>query len=359
MTKTKSPPLYIRIYHDLRLSILEGQHALQSVLPSENDLCRQYKTSRRTVRNSLQRLAKDGLVANRPGKGWQVVSAEVSPRLTDKPAAILMGEYGGAAVQANEVRRLLQDLGIESQLYVHDGASEASPRDYCDPAAFCGVFALFCSSMGAWDMTPMAIGQTPHVFLRRHESGPFGAVDVDNMAAAEMLVAHLTQQGREHILFAYPEHLDRKHPSFRMRRLGYEQAVAKRGFTPLLCPLMTNSWGRPEDWARLQASLQDTTPQPSAVLCSSSSVGRNLLPLLRFQSLRVPDDLAVACFDQKLSLTEDEPASGLAITCTLESCKTVAQEAVNTLVRFLKGETTTMGLTLIPPTLQIGETTKT
>lgn len=60
---------YTDIYEDIRKSILDGTYAPGEKLPSENEFCKHYQTSRGTVRRALDLLAKDGLVNSLHGKG--------------------------------------------------------------------------------------------------------------------------------------------------------------------------------------------------------------------------------------------------------------------------------------------------
>jgi GntR family trehalose operon transcriptional repressor len=60
---------YIDIYEDIRNQIMEGKYAPGDKLPSENDFCMRYGTSRGTVRRALELLAKEGLVNSLHGKG--------------------------------------------------------------------------------------------------------------------------------------------------------------------------------------------------------------------------------------------------------------------------------------------------
>lgn len=62
-------PLYRRIAEVLRASILSGELAPGSQLPSENDLKDRFATTRVTVRKSLALLKADGLLVSSQGKG--------------------------------------------------------------------------------------------------------------------------------------------------------------------------------------------------------------------------------------------------------------------------------------------------
>jgi GntR family transcriptional regulator len=65
-------PLYLHISGQLRQSILTGEYKPEDMLPSEHELATAYKTSRVTVRKSLDVLESEGLIKSWHGKGYFV-----------------------------------------------------------------------------------------------------------------------------------------------------------------------------------------------------------------------------------------------------------------------------------------------
>lgn len=76
-----STPLYYQIEMDLRKKIVAGGYKPGHLLPSERDLMNTYKVSRLTVREAINRLAIQGLVVKKQGKGTFV--PEFSPEHAD------------------------------------------------------------------------------------------------------------------------------------------------------------------------------------------------------------------------------------------------------------------------------------
>ena len=64
---------YKEIYSDLKDSIESDIFTYQSLLPSENMLCRQYDCSRSTVRRALSELTSEGYIQPIQGKGVRVI----------------------------------------------------------------------------------------------------------------------------------------------------------------------------------------------------------------------------------------------------------------------------------------------
>ncbi len=62
-------PLYQQVFLVLREAIREGKYPIDSALPSETELCSQYRVSRITLRRALGLLQQAGLIERRQGSG--------------------------------------------------------------------------------------------------------------------------------------------------------------------------------------------------------------------------------------------------------------------------------------------------
>lgn len=71
-------PLYHRMYLVLRQRILEGKYPSDRPLPNENEIAQQSGVSRVTVRRAMERLASDGLIERRRGRGT-LITADAKP----------------------------------------------------------------------------------------------------------------------------------------------------------------------------------------------------------------------------------------------------------------------------------------
>jgi DNA-binding GntR family transcriptional regulator len=65
----QSVPHYRKVYEILRKQIIDGVYKSGDILPSENDLCRQFSITRPTVRHALDNLLGDGMIKKQKGKG--------------------------------------------------------------------------------------------------------------------------------------------------------------------------------------------------------------------------------------------------------------------------------------------------
>lgn len=69
MRKEETTPLYKKLIDDLRKAIDDGKYKKGELLPSENDLCKTYHTTRPTVRQALAGLTNLGYIVRQQGKG--------------------------------------------------------------------------------------------------------------------------------------------------------------------------------------------------------------------------------------------------------------------------------------------------
>lgn len=63
------PPLYYRVFRTLEQRIRDRQYKFGERLPSEDQLCREFRGSRITIRDAVGRLVEQGLVVRRRGSG--------------------------------------------------------------------------------------------------------------------------------------------------------------------------------------------------------------------------------------------------------------------------------------------------
>jgi DNA-binding GntR family transcriptional regulator len=69
MIRKETIPLYKKVIDDLKRSIDDATYKKGDLLPSENDLCKTYSTTRVTVRQALSGLTNMGYITRKHGKG--------------------------------------------------------------------------------------------------------------------------------------------------------------------------------------------------------------------------------------------------------------------------------------------------
>jgi DNA-binding LacI/PurR family transcriptional regulator len=175
---------------------------------------------------------------------------------------------------------------------------------------------------------------TPMVLLgERVDPGPTDHVAIDNVAAAREITAHLLASGRRRIA-AVGAQRAASGASARLRLAGYKAALADAGlrFDPRLVAAAA-AWHR-ADGAAAVGSLVDSGARPDAVFCFNDTLALGALRALHERKLRVPDDVAVAGFDD----IEDGRFSVPTLTTIAPDKAEIARLAVDLLARRLSGD---------------------
>src|ERR1051325_3540585 len=68
----RAAPLYRRVASARSAGIARREYPTNTNLPAESELCRRFGVSRHTIRQALQQLREDGLIASRQGAGTVV-----------------------------------------------------------------------------------------------------------------------------------------------------------------------------------------------------------------------------------------------------------------------------------------------
>jgi len=74
INKKSRIPVYVQLMDEIISQIESGALAVDTKLPSERELCKQYDVSRTTVRQAMQELERDGFVITYRGRGTYVAS---------------------------------------------------------------------------------------------------------------------------------------------------------------------------------------------------------------------------------------------------------------------------------------------
>ncbi|MFD8738350.1 GntR family transcriptional regulator [Streptomyces sp. NPDC059618] len=121
----------VRVYEDLRRSILTGEHSSGDWLREEN-IATTYEVSRTPVRDALRRLEADGLITLHPNRGAQVTGFDAADlddifslrALLEGYAARRAAERDGSESERGELRALCDAMDEAART----GGDEADDR---------------------------------------------------------------------------------------------------------------------------------------------------------------------------------------------------------------------------------------
>ena len=151
-------------------------------------------------------------------------------------------------------------------------------------------------AMGSEDLAARR-DDTPMVLLgERIFDGPADHVAIDNVAAARDVTAHLVASGRRRVAAIGAQHTA-EGDTARLRLAGYGEALRAAGMVvddALIAP--APAWHR-ADGAAAMRTLLAAGPPPDAALCFNDTLALGAIRALHDAGLRVPDDVAIAGFD--------------------------------------------------------------
>jgi len=359
MSTTHRIPLHRRIAEALESDIRGGSFAPGARLPAEPELAGRFGVSRGTVRQALGTLRERGVLEAIPGRGSFVTSGRPSrpetrrrvigvivpsvaePYVPDllgwiedelhaRGYSMLVGSSGSTREQqAGRIARILEEGAAGLIAY---------PIDYDpDPA----LFAHLVQS------------GFPVLLIDRHLVGlAIDSVLPDNLGGAYSAVSHLAELGHRRIGFLSTDNLSTTSVAERLQ--GYQQALVAHGI-PLDDRLIWAEIPLRRRWPREVRAQNEVAliarhvarEQPTAIFTLHDGLASDVLDAAGSLGLRVPDQLAIATFD------DDPPASQLSVplTAVAQPREQLGRQAVSLIVDRIEGRRTDVARIVLPTRL--------
>lgn len=186
--------------------------------------------------------------------------------------------------------------------------------------------------------------RTPMVLVGNHPYfQDFATVDVDNREGVREVVNHLIGLGHRRIGMVTG-------PLQAMvsmeRRDGYKQAILEAGL-PLHNELIIEGDFTEEGGRAAMAQLLSRDPQPTAAFISSDTMAIGALRAIREAGLRVPEDIALASFDDMPIASYVNPT----LTTVRQPMFELGATAAKLLVGMIEGGQPTISRTILPTTM--------
>ncbi|HYN41141.1 MAG TPA: LacI family DNA-binding transcriptional regulator [Thermoanaerobaculia bacterium] len=171
----------------------------------------------------------------------------------------------------------------------------------------------------------------PVVFLNSAPGGPQqAAINVDNRGGARAMVAHLLGLGHRRLAFVTgpASNFDSSE-----RRRGCREALRAEGLAPEAVTEIEGDFGEESGQAAGEAILR-ISPRPTAIFAANDSMAIGVLFALRRAGARVPEEIAVAGFD-------DIPIARFAsppLSTVRHDIRTLGERALARLLAEISGE---------------------
>jgi len=161
---------------------------------------------------------------------------------------------------------------------------------------------------------------------------PGVSIGCDNFQGGHDITAHLLAQGRRRIAFL--GHASNHYPEFFERYRGHAEALRGAGLEPDPA-LQTDAITTEQSGHAATAALLESGAGFDAVFAASDLIALGALKALREHGLRVPEDVAVAGFDDIAMANFIQPG----LSTVQQDTKQAGEVLVDSLIRLIQGET--------------------
>jgi LacI family transcriptional regulator len=205
--------------------------------------------------------------------------------------------------------RGVEDVTNEHGLHVVLGNTDeklSKERAYIDLmlAHYVDGVIVAPASSSARHLRPLATRSIPVVLIDRTVMGyETDIVRGENFESAILLTRHLLELGHRQIAFING---DAATSSARDREQGFRMALTQAG-TPVAEELISRGSWFIEDGERRTTELLDKSPGFSAIFAANNFMAIGALRALRGAGIRVPEQIAIVCFDDVEAAAEIEP----------------------------------------------------
>lgn len=156
------------------------------------------------------------------------------------------------------------------------------------------------------DILPLTT-EVPLVLLNCCLTTPQSAIPAvmpANFLGAYQMTRHLLEQGYRHIAMISGEPW--AEPSIQ-REAGFRQALVNADLCPDEYAILPGNWSVKQSY-RQTVRLLKNNPRPDAIFCASDFMALGCYQAIQSSNLRIPDDIAVAGYDNQIIASELTPA---------------------------------------------------
>lgn len=304
----KAAPMHVQVRETLAQRIATGVYQVGQMIPSEHELCESFKVSRITIRQALGALATEGLLERHPGRGTFVCERKKNDSGAQKVITLVLanaiGSFMAQVVRGveSEVRAAGYDLHLAIS---HDSLDEESRLiNEVIAKRVAGALLFTCDTEGP-------VNPNCFQYLRVREAGiplllvdryitslPVGYVVAADEAGMRKLTEHMISLGHKRI--GYMDH-DVDVTSVADRRRGYTGALMDHLLHPDVIIRVDKRREKTGDsdlaYQAMKDFLQTHKKLPTAILGCNTYYAIGMMRALKEAGIRVPEDVALAGFD--------------------------------------------------------------
>jgi GntR family transcriptional regulator, arabinose operon transcriptional repressor len=289
-----------QVYHQLQEAIATNKLVTGSKLPAEADLCTKLGVSRITLRASLNRLQKEGLIKRVRGSGTFVASKTETPASNGTIMvvhAIDSGFESSWHYIVPEINRFALKENLKTFTMTNIAFELFSDNDiktFVEKKHIIGIIATINHFKGHEPIiTKLQTAGVPvvlaHARPNDHTVTGFASVAVDEKAGWKAAIKHLTQCGHSNIAIIGHSCDNGFRDNNKAETLEQLTACGANPNSALICQ---TDFDKPTINHAVKALL-NSSPAPTAFLCYSDFYAVYVYEALANLGLRIPADIAV------------------------------------------------------------------
>lgn len=298
--------------------IQTGEYPHGKWLPTERALAEEFAVSRTLVRRALDELAHRHLLRRAPGCRPVVRGAAETGEARLRSQRSRVGLWVWSDASAADLNMMMTIRGIQHTLEAEGLSLIIGSPDKRSTEEVLRSEAEFLTRMAhdseiagviLWylggdanlpALQTLRAAQVPAVFVDRQPPCGFEAdyVGIDNERAAREIVRHLVEQGHRriaHITLGYPV------STLAERLAGYRAALAEASLLDRSERVLAGRYRTPEErdvvCAGFAERLLGHPEPPTALFVVNDDMAVGMIAALRARGVRIPQDMAVAGFD--------------------------------------------------------------
>lgn len=350
------------VYNWLRMVIDQNKFSDNLKIPSENFICRKFKVSRTTVRESLQSLIQEGLIYTVRGSGTYINRATVAPMDMGtaskvKIGAILQGQDTGAINGFLEgLHSVIDEKDASLHIYFTD--NNFSNERFClETVANQGFAGFVVDGVKSAILNPnldcyqqFLDRKIPLVFYNNYYPAlSCPRITIDNRGCAEQLISPLITAGHRHIVSVFWCDNQQSLEKFN----GYTKTLQRHGlsFKDEEVFWCLSHQARGERFEKDLLKFLKTQPKCTAIVCCNYMVYNTVKAILSRSGKTIPQHYSVVCFDYSENDWAEE-----GVTCSVHPGFEMGQAAASSLLTMIarkeyKGAQYSQ---VIPPNIHLG-----
>jgi len=300
-----------RIYETLYQRILRGDYQNGDRIPTENELAKQFSTSRPTVARALTRLQKAGLIERRAGSGTYVLYADETNRvlsfgllipglgeteifepicghmahLADEHAFKLIWS-GSMFENADDRRRHIEHL---AKGYVRERVDGVffSPLELTKEKESVNIRIV-----ELFDKAGIPIVLMDRDVMSFPSRSKYDLIGMDNLRIGYLMTQHLIDHGCTELRFvARPNSA----PTVKLRAMGFEKALRETGLKPESNGSNAINIGNVEDHEFLNSLM--CGKEPIGIVCANDTTAARLMHHVSEMGHDIPGQVCVVGID--------------------------------------------------------------